>query len=62
MKNLTCIIQWEVQLRERLNKELPEGTYPVGTRYGLPIYAGKEGRINLEVEMEKEVRRLMMCN
>jgi len=44
--------QWEKELREKLQKELPEGAYEIGV---LPMIAwtGKGGKINFEVALHK---------
>ena len=50
--------QWEVELRKRLEEQIPHGSYNIGT--GEPgdmvCYTGKYGRIEFEVALQKLVR------
>ena len=43
--------QWEIDLRARLEKDLPEGHYQIGPydEKGLVLYTGKQGKIDYEV-------------
>lgn len=44
--------QWEKELREKLEKELPEGMYEIGGP-GLVAWTGKGGKIDFEVLLQK---------
>mgnify|MGYP001018962523 CR=1 FL=1 len=47
--------QWEKELREKLEKSIPEGGYNIGTG-NLVCWTGKGGYINFRVELAREVR------
>jgi len=47
--------QWEVDLRAKLQAELPDGAYEFGGG-GVKGFTGKGGYIEFEVAMRKEVR------
>ena len=47
---------WEKELREKLNKELPDGVYDIG-HGNFVCYTGKQGKIELEVEVMKELKK-----
>jgi hypothetical protein len=49
--------QWEIDLRSKLNAELPDGSYNIGNS-SFPCYTGKQGFIEFEVAIQKEVRKL----
>ena len=49
--------QWEIDLREKLNKEIPEGTAIIEVG-GWTTYMGKQGRIEFDVAIMKEIKRL----
>ena len=49
--------QWEIKLREKLEKELPEGSYDIGTDNFVCI-TGKGGYINFRVALAKEVQKM----
>lgn len=61
MRNLMDTYLWEVDFRDRLNKEIPEGTYLIN-KDGIPVFVSKPGRINYEVQVERKIRRLMLLN
>lgn len=44
--------QWEKDLRERLDKEIPNGMYDLSAP-GMVCYGGKGAKINLEVAFRK---------
>jgi len=48
--------QWEIKLRAKLDKELPNGCYPLQIGNKIHGYAGKGGEIEFRVALEKEVR------
>jgi len=48
--------QWEIDLRERLNREIPDGTYDITGGNGARMYTGKGGRIEFEVAMHALAR------
>jgi len=52
---------WEKKLREKLERELPDGAYRLLTDNGI-IMTGKGGKINFEIEFEREIRRLAKDN
>lgn len=47
--------QWEIDLRTKLEKELPEDMYNIGMP-GFVCWTGKLGRINVEVEFIRACR------
>lgn len=49
--------QWEIDLRAKLEKELPEGIYELSNDAGFVALTGKQGKINYEVEFMREVRK-----
>jgi hypothetical protein len=49
--------QWEIDLRDELDKEIPKGIYNIGSE-GTVVYTGKLGVINYIVMLEKEIRGL----
>ena len=61
MRNLIDTYPWEVDFRDRLNKEIPEGTYLIN-QDGIPVFVSKLGRIKYEVIVERKIRRLMLLN
>lgn len=54
--------QWEIDLREKLQRELPDGCYDhsVPSKEGRSIvcYSGKGGEIEVRVAIAKEIRKL----
>jgi len=46
---------WEKELRKKLNKELSEGIYDI-SEGNLVCFTGKQGKIDLEVEVIKELK------
>jgi hypothetical protein len=42
--------QWEIDLREKLEKELPDGAYYIGSSK-MCAYTGKQGYIHYRVEL-----------
>jgi len=46
--------QWEIDLRERLNRTLPHGSYKIGDN----CFTGKGGYIEFEVAMKKKVKEM----
>lgn len=48
--------KWEIELREKLEKELPDGYYECGTSPWI-FGTGKGGKINFEVNLRKEHKR-----
>lgn len=52
------IEQWEIDLRAKLEKELLEGCYDVSGG-NLVVYTGKQGKIDVEVAFQKEIRRFI---
>ncbi len=48
--------QWEIELRERLQKELPEGAYELGDGVGFIALTGKQGKIESEVIFQRLIR------
>lgn len=59
------IENWEKELREKLEKELPEGAYEVKIGLGI-MYTGKQGKIESEIGDAKFKRILVdidkICN
>jgi hypothetical protein len=49
--------EWEKELREKLQKELPEGPYQIGVP-PMMAYTGKGGRIEFEVALHKQMMKL----
>ncbi len=51
--------QWEIDLRAKLQKELPDGLYEIGFP-GSKIqgWTGKGGKIDMEVALHKELRKM----
>jgi len=47
---------WEKELREKLQKELPHGAYYIGEKPGLQLVTGKGGEIEYRVMLEKAIR------
>jgi len=49
---------WEIELRAKLDKEIPNGAYQIGTP---PVVAwtGKGGYIDFHIEMERVLRKLI---
>lgn len=48
---------WEKELRERLEKELPEGVYRIGSPGDeLILHTGKDGKIDFEVALIRYIR------
>ena len=48
--------KWEEELRKKLNKELSEGIYDISMG-NLVCFTGKQGKIDLEVEVIKELNQ-----
>lgn len=46
--------KWEIDLREKLEKEVPEGAYNIGS--GWKLWTGKKGFINFLVGLEFDIR------
>jgi hypothetical protein len=53
--------KWEEELRKKLNEELPEGIYDI-SESNLVCYTGKQGKIDLEVEVIKELKKRLNQN
>lgn len=49
--------QWEIDLRAKLQKELVDGLFQVGTPGGIHLWTGKGGAIEIEVALQKEIRK-----
>ena len=47
--------KWEEEFRKKLNEELSEGIYDISTG-NLVCFTGKQGKIDLEVEVIKELK------
>ena len=47
---------WEKELRERADKEVPDGAYNIGEGSGMFCWTGKGGYINFLVAIEQELR------
>ena len=47
--------KWEEEFRKKLNEELPEGIYDISAG-NLVCFTGKQGKIDLEVEVIKELK------
>ena len=52
------IPQWEIDLRNKLRKELPDGAYDISSP-GLKILTGKGGKIEYEVSKERMIRKFI---
>tara|TARA_B100000674_G_C37471230_1_gene747124 strand:+ start:33 stop:209 length:177 start_codon:yes stop_codon:yes gene_type:complete len=48
--------KWEEEFRKKLNEELPEGIYDISAG-NLVCFTGKQGKIDLEVEVIKELKK-----
>lgn len=48
--------QWEIDLRAKLQAELPDGGYDISAG-DLRLFTGKGGKIEFEVELQREVRK-----
>jgi len=48
--------KWEEEFREKLNEELSEGIYDI-SEGNLVCFTGKQGKIDLEVEVIKELKK-----
>lgn len=46
--------QWEIDLRKKLEEELPNGIYNIGTK-DFVCHTGKQGKINFEVLLHKKI-------
>jgi len=53
--------QWEDLLRKKLTDELEEKTYYIPSSYGM-LGVPKELKIEFEIEIERELRRLTKNN
>ena len=49
--------QWEKELREKLQKELPDGGYEIGAP-PMIAWTGKGGKINFEVALHKAMMKM----
>lgn len=49
---------WEVELRERLGKEIKDGLHQI-KEGEFVVYTGKQGYIDFEVELERTFRQIM---
>jgi hypothetical protein len=49
--------QWEKELREKLEKELPEGMYNLSAG-NMVCFGGKGAQINFEVALKKEANKI----
>lgn len=47
--------QWEIDLRARLDKEVPDGAYQIGSGKWI-VWTGKLGYINYLVELRRHVK------
>ena len=47
--------QWEIDLRARLDKEVPHGAYQIGTG-SFVVWTGKLGYINYLVEPQRTIK------
>ena len=45
--------KWEEEFRKKLNEELSEGIYDISAG-NLVCFTGKQGKIDLEVELKKK--------
>lgn len=54
-------VPYEEKLRKKLNKELPEGIYDI-SEGNLVCFTGKQGKIDLEVEVIKELKKRLNQN
>lgn len=50
---MSKIEQWEIDLRERLNRTIPEGCYKITDN----TFTGKGGYIEFEVAMRKQLEK-----
>ena len=50
--------QWEIDLRERLDKELEDKMYQIGEGEFV-VFTGKQGKIEFEVSLERSFRDMM---
>ena len=48
--------KWEEEFRKKLNEELPEGIYDISAG-NLVCFTGKQGKIDLEVGVIKELKK-----
>lgn len=48
--------QWEIDLRDKLMKELPDGLYSWGDGDKIWGYTGKGGKIDMEVALHKALK------
>ena len=48
--------KWEEEFRKKLNEELSEGIYDISAG-NLVCFTGKQGKIDLEVEVIKELKK-----
>ena len=48
--------KWEEEFRKKLNEELSEGIYDI-SEGNLVCFTGKQGKIDLEVEVIKELKK-----
>ena len=52
---------WEIELRDKLDKELESKLYEI--REGdFTVFTGKQGKIDLEVEIERTLREVLNNN
>jgi len=56
--NIRIERDWEVVLRTKLDKELPDGSYQIGDNNKTILYTGKRGKIDFEVALAKEFRNI----
>jgi hypothetical protein len=47
--------QWEIEAREKLDKEVPNGLYNIGSDKQV-CYTGRQGYIEFQIEMMKYCR------
>ncbi len=51
--------QWEIELRDKLEKELPLGGYKIRELGGMVLWTGRGGKIELEVAFMNSVRNFL---
>lgn len=49
--------QWEIDMREKLNREVEDGFYHIGTPGGIQMGTGKQGYINFQIALVKAANK-----
>lgn len=49
---------WEVELRAKLNQELDDGLYLIGSPPDHIAYTGKQGKIEFDIALQKMIRMI----